>query len=332
MRDLYPASQSEFSISDIVRASTELSAHVAASADEGGARDLGSPMMVGRLLATEVQPGLFASGRDITFLNEDELTVEMESGISLSVLLSGACSPITIAGHEDLRFEPDRSVLFAAGTHLPSTIRWKANEAHVFAGFLLQPSFFERFGDGVSDDGLVELRNFGAQDFRCLTLPKSPRITTLARQIMTHPYGPELGALFLEASTLSLVIEAADALSTMSRIMSRVGLKHYERVMQAREILDVSFADPPTTLALARQVGSNVATLQSSFRAAFGVGIFGYVRLRRLEEARTLLHDTDLQIAEIGRRVGFLSPAAFSAAFRRHFGEPPSRDAGRRKT
>lgn len=330
MRDLYPSTQNEFSIADIVRASTQLSARV--SADPSIPRpDLGSPAMTGRLLATEVQPGLFASGRDVTFLKEDELTVEMESGLSLSVLLSGECSPISVEGHGTLSFERDRSVLFSASKKLPSTIRWHENESHVFAGFLLLPSFFERFGERVTDDGLSQLQKLGREEFCCVALPKSPRMTTLARQIMTHPYGPELGALFLEASTLNLVIEASAALDAMNKIVGSVGVKHYDRLMQAREILDASFADPPTTLALARRVGSNVATLQANFRSAFGVGIFGYVRQRRLEEARSLLSDTDLQISEIGHRVGFSSPAAFSAAFRRQFGSTPSRASGRRK-
>ena len=48
-----------------------------------------------------------------------------------------------------------------------------------------------------------------------------------------------------------------------------------------------------------------------------------YLRLWRLQLAATLLHETDLKVAEIGRRVGYAAEAAFSRSFKRQLGVSP---------
>jgi len=267
----------------------------------------------------------------VTFLDDSELTIEMGAGVSCAVLLAGECSPIAIGDTPPLRFERERAVLFSSCSRTTSTIRWRANEHHMFAGFLIQPRFFERFGERVSHDGLAKLRQLSTIECQSVTLPQSPKISALAHELMDHPYSPELGALFLEAATLNLVIYAASSLSAMDRVIASIGAKRHDHLVHACEILERNLAVPPTTLALARQVGTNVATLQASFSVAFGAGIFGYVRRRRLEQARLLLLETNLPVSEIGRRIGYSSAAAFTASYRRHFGNTPAREAGRRK-
>lgn len=42
--------------------------------------------------------------------------------------------------------------------------------------------------------------------------------------------------------------------------------------------------------------------------------------------ARVLLQDDGVSVAAAGYRVGFSSPAAFTAAYRRSFGHPPGQE------
>lgn len=94
--------------------------------------------------------------------------------------------------------------------------------------------------------------------------------------------------------------------------------------MAARAILDSDLIAPPKTLDLAKQVGGNISALQLNFKRVFGTTIFGYIRTRRLAMARVLITEHKLGSAQAGYRVGFASPAAFTAAYRRFFGRPPS--------
>ena len=43
----------------------------------------------------------------------------------------------------------------------------------------------------------------------------------------------------------------------------------------------------------------------------------------RLAAARRLAGETTLPLLEVGERIGFTSPAAFSRFFREHLGQPP---------
>ncbi|WP_449221217.1 helix-turn-helix domain-containing protein [Tistrella mobilis] len=103
-----------------------------------------------------------------------------------------------------------------------------------------------------------------------------------------------------------------------------------ERLHAARELLLRDLAAPPSVPDLARAVGLNARKLGRGFQALFGSPVYAFVKTRRLDEARRLIEDEGLGIAEAAWRVGY-SPAHFSTAFRKHHGLPPSAACDRRR-
>ncbi|MEO0377755.1 MAG: helix-turn-helix transcriptional regulator, partial [Cyanobacteria bacterium P01_A01_bin.17] len=63
--------------------------------------------------------------------------------------------------------------------------------------------------------------------------------------------------------------------------------------------------------------------LNQGFRQLFGTTVFGYLQRHRMQQAQSLLHDSDLSIAKVAATVGYRSPEAFSTAFRRQFAVSP---------
>jgi len=165
--------------------------------------------------------------------------------------------------------------------------------------------------------------------FQTKILPRSPRLVAIARSNLDHAYTGALGELFLESNILAFVIEVAELLKEESRKVALIGRRHYDRVMEVRDILDANLTSPPRILELAKRVGVNVTTLQANFKAVFATTIFGYVRTQRLLIAQALLTERGQSIAEVGYKVGFSNAAAFSTAYRRHFGRSPRKDAVR---
>jgi AraC family transcriptional regulator len=61
-----------------------------------------------------------------------------------------------------------------------------------------------------------------------------------------------------------------------------------------------------------------------AFKRSTGLSPHQYVLRRRMEQAKELLEDTELQVGEVAKRVGFASPSHFSQQFRRLIGLTPS--------
>jgi AraC family transcriptional regulator, alkane utilization regulator len=80
---------------------------------------------------------------------------------------------------------------------------------------------------------------------------------------------------------------------------------------------------------LAKEAAVSRSILADRFTEAIGQPPMRYLASWRLQLAADLVRTTELGIAEIGARVGYESEAAFSRAFKRHFGQPPAslRDA-----
>jgi AraC-like DNA-binding protein len=89
-----------------------------------------------------------------------------------------------------------------------------------------------------------------------------------------------------------------------------------------------AFHDRPTeawtVASLATRAGVSRALFAKRFTKLMGRPPLTYLTECRMDEAETLLTDTDLSIAQIGRSVGYADAFGFSAAFKRHKGMSPS--------
>jgi DNA-binding response OmpR family regulator len=94
---------------------------------------------------------------------------------------------------------------------------------------------------------------------------------------------------------------------------------------QAVAILTRQLTQPPSSIELARRVGTNQQRLTRIFRDQVGMSAYEYLQQLRLERGRGLLQDTDLQVQLIADRVGYRNAGDFTRAFRRHFGVTPRR-------
>jgi AraC-like DNA-binding protein len=76
--------------------------------------------------------------------------------------------------------------------------------------------------------------------------------------------------------------------------------------------------------AIARHAFASPSTLLRHFRDDTGKSPHAYVKARRLEEARRLLETGTHAVGDVALLVGYENFAAFTTAFTRHFGAPPS--------
>lgn len=74
---------------------------------------------------------------------------------------------------------------------------------------------------------------------------------------------------------------------------------------------------------LATEIGMSRSAFVERFTEVVGVGPKRYMMAQRMETASQLLRGTSLSMAEIGGRVGYDAPEAFSRAFKREMGCSP---------
>ncbi|HKH12799.1 MAG TPA: AraC family transcriptional regulator [Rubrobacter sp.] len=95
--------------------------------------------------------------------------------------------------------------------------------------------------------------------------------------------------------------------------------------------IEEHYREPISLKDVARAVGLTPGHLTTVVRRKTGRTVLGWISERRMAEARRLLVGTDLPVSEVGRRVGYGTPAYFVKVFKRNHGATPLgwRRAGR---
>ncbi len=287
---------------------------------------LETPGMTGLFRAEEVQPGLLVCGLDLTYLQDIDLAIPIERSLNCMVLLDGGSEPFHIEGYPVMTYAPKLAEIHGFGEKLLCRSAPTRGLRKRTFGITVKPHFLDRFGGAMTNGDLAVLDDFLRPGFHRMTLPWRPKIIETANDFLAHPYGGALSTLFHETQALRFLMEVVLALRERKRPNRDMAHVQFERACRAREILDRSLVTPPKALELAKEVGVNLTTLQADFKAIFGTTIFGYVRSQRLEMGRVLILEHGMRVTDAGFKVGFSNPAAFTAAYRKHFGHPPSVD------
>lgn len=129
-------------------------------------------------------------------------------------------------------------------------------------------------------------------------------------------------ALFIQAVRADVHQRLGEGSADFSDIHDYASLRHF-KVAAALRLIDREFAQAWTAPALAQRVGMSRSAFASAFRDTVGASPMARLAAVRLAEARRRMQD-GASVGAAARAVGYASPAAFSRAFHRHFGQPPA--------
>lgn len=124
------------------------------------------------------------------------------------------------------------------------------------------------------------------------------------------------------------VMDAAEEISGVLRDTSSQETlpPHEALVRRTRRLLAANLAGRIDWLRLSAELGASYSKLRHLFAEQVGIPPARYHLKLRLEEAKRLLRETALPVAEIAARVGFGDPNHFSAMYARETGRSPTRD------
>ena len=100
------------------------------------------------------------------------------------------------------------------------------------------------------------------------------------------------------------------------------------QILEAAALMREHPADSYTVADLSSQVGLSPRALHTGFRAEFGITPMSYLRMSRLEAAKSVIDtwssEDKLSVTELASSVGFNHSGRFAADFTRRFGITPS--------
>lgn len=97
-----------------------------------------------------------------------------------------------------------------------------------------------------------------------------------------------------------------------------------EKIEKAANIIEEELERTYNIIALARRVGLNQNTLQNGFKNLYGMSVNQYIRNARIEMAKNLMENTDLNVTEITYKIGINSRSYFSKLFKNRYAMTPT--------
>jgi AraC-like DNA-binding protein len=204
----------------------------------------------------------------------------------------------------------------------------KAGMEYGYFLMVLSKDFYFNLVDrhsSLHEDFVVEMDKGSFVSFKPQDMVVTPEMQKIIAELKDSNKTGELRRLHTEAKVLELLTCQLEQFQEKDPHPSWI-LKSadIEKLEQARHILEMNFANPPTQKELARQVALNESKLRKGFKKYFATTIHDYTVRIKMERARRLLIEDKKSIVEVAEITGFTHQNNFSAAFKKYFGISPS--------
>lgn len=155
----------------------------------------------------------------------------------------------------------------------------------------------------------------------------SPEILTILSSLKTSTHEGFCERLFMESKVLELLMFQVSQFEQINTMQSSIQLKQadMDKMLEVKAILENNLDVQLSLRELAHMVGTNEFNLKRNFKIAFGTTVFGYLNQYKMEMAKTMLLENDVNIADIASKMGYKYATHFSSAFKKHFGYLPNK-------
>jgi AraC-like DNA-binding protein len=245
-------------------------------------------------------------------------------GLGLGVIAQGAKQ--VLLGGEVIDYTPGQCMLTTIDLPVVSHVT-RADLRAPFLGLLLTLDA-RHITQLASDMDLAQLPRERVYRSISVELLDEALVDALVRlvELLDEPVlVPSLAPLIQQEITIRLL---AGPSGMQLRHLVAVGSPS-QQIAKAVAWLKRNFAQTLHVDELAGRAHMSLSTFRQHFRAITGVSPLQYQKQLRLQEARQLMLNQNLDAGNAGGRVGYESASQFSREYARLFGEPPQRDIRR---
>lgn len=195
----------------------------------------------------------------------------------------------------------------------------------LFTADVIQPlqSGASSFLDWLGNPLLLPFFRLASVESNHLTVPPedrpvwSGRLQALEAELRLKRPG------YKEAAKSHLTLMLVEAARLAADVVYRFSLYDQPQLAKVFGIIEARYAEPISLSDVAKAVELSPAYLTTLVRRLTGRTVLEWIAERRMAEARRLLRETNVDISNIGARVGYTDPTYFIRQFRRAHGMTP---------
>lgn len=209
----------------------------------------------------------------------------------------------------------------------PVTVEFEGNIEHRVFEVLFNPQDFELLAQNYGNIFTPLLDDIQAQRSNWMlseqALTMSPQMYSIIHQMLHCEFGDDLRHMYLQSKSVELLTVIAHELH-QDRPRFSFNQSDKDKLYHARQELIEHMTSPPSLRNLSHIVGLNEFKLKKGFKELFGKSVFAYLLDLKLEKAKELLLQGNLNVGEVSERVGYQNQAHFTKAFKKKYDLSPS--------
>lgn len=261
-------------------------------------------------------------------LLSDKVLLHFESDfetVEMHFALKGKNTTIANSFPGSVRFESyQHNIIYV--NQIQGKMEWDCEEFQLLE-INLSPAFFKRF---LPEDSklLNSFRKAIDKQYSSLINPNhnqiSHRMYQLINDIIHCNRKGVFKRMFLEAKVIELLLLQLEQFCDHSFASTSIAKADVEKMYAAREYIMKNLNKACSLIDLAHFVGTNEFNLKKGFKELFGTTVFGFWNDAKMEQARKMLTEQEMNVSEVSDSIGYKNPRHFSAAFKRKYGIVPS--------
>lgn len=152
-----------------------------------------------------------------------------------------------------------------------------------------------------------------------------PQVRESVTKLANHNGTSPSETLYCQARVLELLAFFAESTSLQLPPSAEPCLRSEDEAAldAAAAYLEENLSEDHSLAKISRTVHLNEFKLKKGFREYHRTTVFGYLRQKRMERARTMLIKQQVKVIEAAQAVGYANPSHFARAFRKTFGMNP---------
>ncbi|QLE01247.1 helix-turn-helix transcriptional regulator [Galbibacter sp. BG1] len=155
----------------------------------------------------------------------------------------------------------------------------------------------------------------------------TPTMSVVLSQMMNYNLHQSIKALYLKGKVYELLglyfnkPEDAD----IEQCPFLIDEDNVRRIRRAKDIVIARMSEPPSLQELSDEIGLNLKKLKEGFKQVYGDSVYSFLFDYKMEYARKMLETGDLNVNEVGLKVGYSTASHFIAAFKKKYSTTPKK-------